>query len=131
MAIELGKLQVNPELQLDEMREVIETMRSEGSLELDQLLTDEWCFLDAKWTSRIYRIDDSQEYLLRIRDVIENGIFVLDLYDPNQNSSSAKSSPQPKMHREGNAKLSDADDDDDDDDDRPVVPRHSMSFDLS
>ena len=99
------------------------------------LLTDNWCFLDAKWTSRIYRIDNSQEYLLKIRDVLEGGIFVLDLHDPTAidepipTTTPQKTPTTLRRHREGTTKTSD-NDEDVILEERPIT-RHSMSFDLS
>eukprot|EP00112_Aurelia_sp_Birch-Aquarium-sp1_P014287 Seg3077.2 transcript_id=Seg3077.2/GoldUCD/mRNA.D3Y31 product="Diacylglycerol kinase zeta" protein_id=Seg3077.2/GoldUCD/D3Y31 len=65
-------------LQIEELRLTEESVRSK--------LAEQWCFLDATWTTRIYRIDEAQENLMLVGDVIEDGIYVLDLTKPEASS---------------------------------------------
>jgi len=79
IVVEMLTLEVDPEWPLEVMRKRIEAMKLTGDI-FKSRLADEWCFLDATWRARIYRIDESQESLLYLGDVLEDGgIFVLDL----------------------------------------------------
>lgn len=74
---ELCPVEIDPEWQLDDFRRRLESMK-EIEDTLASKLHNEWCFLDATWTARIYRIDDAQELLLHVGDILEGGIYVLD-----------------------------------------------------
>ncbi|XP_065054788.1 diacylglycerol kinase zeta-like isoform X2 [Rhopilema esculentum] len=69
---------VDLESPLDELRQYIENLR-QSQEEIKSKLSDQWCFLDATWPTRIYRIDEAQENLMLVGDVVEDGIHVLDL----------------------------------------------------
>ncbi|XP_066930734.1 diacylglycerol kinase zeta-like isoform X2 [Clytia hemisphaerica] len=105
---ELCPIEIDPELQLDEFRKTLETMKQTGET-LSSKLHDDWCFLDATWTARIYRIDEAQEMLLHVGDILEGGIYVLDrLRKPDQlippvSSVLSKSQPSsPSQQRNNN-----------------------------
>ncbi|XP_047123556.1 diacylglycerol kinase zeta isoform X2 [Hydra vulgaris] len=83
---ELCSVSIDPEWPLDYMRREIEKMKdTEDSLK--SRLREDWCFLDATWTVRIYRIDEAQESLLYLGDILEGGLFVLDLFKNHDSSS--------------------------------------------
>ena len=88
---EITTIQVDTDMQLDDMRKRIDCMNQTG--QLTPQLSDEWCFLDAKWRSRIYRIDDATESLMHISDIAEEGIYLLDLHRSSGTSSSELNLP--------------------------------------
>ena len=48
-------------------------------MKFEEYLTENYLISLATWTTRIYRIDEAQECLMLVSDVIEDGIYVLDL----------------------------------------------------
>eukprot|EP00794_Sanderia_malayensis_P012950 gene12950-14282_t len=78
IAVPLLSVPVNTERPLEELRSQIEKLRNTEET-VSSTLADQWCFLDATWTTRIYRIDEAQENLMLVGDVIQDGIYVLDL----------------------------------------------------
>jgi len=69
---------VDFEKPLSDFRSRIEELRTSEE-QIQSKLSGPWCFLDATWPTRIYRIDEGQENLMLIGDIIEDGIHVLDL----------------------------------------------------
>lgn len=41
----------------------------------------EWCFLDASYSDRVYRIDPAQEGLYDVGDILEDGVFIVKIKD--------------------------------------------------
>lgn len=78
VAQEIVSIQLDTDMQLDDMRKKINAMKASEQF-CSSKLGEDWCFLDAKWKSRIYRIDDAQESLMHVSDIIEDGIYILDL----------------------------------------------------
>ncbi|KAJ7330173.1 hypothetical protein OS493_022692 [Desmophyllum pertusum] len=44
-------------------------------------LSDDWCFLDTTYPDRVYRVDVAQEKIYNVVDILEDGIFIVDLKD--------------------------------------------------
>ncbi|XP_057313377.1 diacylglycerol kinase zeta-like isoform X3 [Hydractinia symbiolongicarpus] len=127
---EMCSLEVDPDWQLDDMRKKLQTMNITGDM-FNSKLTEEWCFLDATWTVRIYRIDEAQESLLHVGDIMEGGIYVLDLQKgldltiPINNSLSKSQPNSPQLERSTvPLKMGDSAP-------RPARTLHSLSLDLS
>ncbi|CAB4005522.1 diacylglycerol kinase iota-like isoform X5 [Paramuricea clavata] len=43
-----------------------------------------WCFLDASYSDRVYRIDPAQEGLYDVTDILEDGIFIVKINEEEE-----------------------------------------------
>ncbi|XP_046845663.1 LOW QUALITY PROTEIN: diacylglycerol kinase zeta-like [Xenia sp. Carnegie-2017] len=81
------------------------TVKSQVDLKYLRLLIDEflekenrknevaggnWCFLDASYSDRVYRIDPAQEELYDVADILEDGIFIVRINDGNDKIKSSE-----------------------------------------
>lgn len=92
----LATTTIEPDCDLEKMRAWIERFRED---EEDQKapLSDDWCFLDTTYPDRVYRVDVAQEKIYNVVDILEDGIFIVDLKDDSlktqeNNSSSSRGS---------------------------------------
>lgn len=71
---------IEPDCDLEQMRAWIERFREDEEDEKTPL-SDDWCFLDTTYPDRVYRVDLAQEKIYNVVDILEDGIFIVDLKD--------------------------------------------------
>ncbi|XP_074597449.1 diacylglycerol kinase zeta-like isoform X2 [Brevipalpus obovatus] len=103
ISVYLGKLSVNPDLELDHIRSLISQMVQKScetkkrSLENQSPVPDsevkryrvektfdlssDWCFVDSCTAERFFRIDRAQEHLHYVVDICNDDLFILDPAD--------------------------------------------------
>ncbi|CAH3147307.1 unnamed protein product [Porites lobata] len=88
---------IEPDSDLEQMRAWIERFKEDEEEEKSPL-SDEWCFLDTTYPDRVYRVDVAQEKIYNVVDILEDGIFIVDLKDdsikkqPNNNNNNTGNS---------------------------------------
>ncbi|XP_028397030.1 diacylglycerol kinase zeta-like [Dendronephthya gigantea] len=53
-------------------------------------LESNWCFLDASYSDRVYRIDPGQEGLYDVADILEDGVFIVKINEEEEAERIAK-----------------------------------------
>ncbi|RWS26051.1 eye-specific diacylglycerol kinase-like protein, partial [Leptotrombidium deliense] len=96
VSLQLGKLTINPDLELDRLRTQINVMvhgadypgvdvnDSEAKrhlMEANFALSADWCFVDSCTAERFFRIDRAQEHLHYVVDICNDDLFILDPAD--------------------------------------------------
>lgn len=71
---------IEPDSDLEQVRAWIERFREDEEDEKAPL-SDDWCFLDTTYPDRVYRVDVAQEKIYNVVDILEDGIFIVDLKD--------------------------------------------------
>lgn len=71
---------IEPDSDLEQMRAWIERFKEDEEEEKAPLSND-WCFLDTTYPDRVYRVDVAQEKIYNVVDILEDGIFIVDLKD--------------------------------------------------
>ncbi|XP_015770938.1 PREDICTED: diacylglycerol kinase zeta-like [Acropora digitifera] len=71
---------IEPDCDLEQMRAWIARFREDEEDEKTPL-SDDWCFLDTTYPDRVYRVDLAQEKIYNVVDILEDGIFIVDLKD--------------------------------------------------
>ncbi|XP_015794064.1 diacylglycerol kinase zeta-like [Tetranychus urticae] len=101
-SIVLGKLQINPDLELNHVRALIRQMvanHRKGSTSIHMLnkepgdemaryrlekafdISNDWCFVDSCTAERYFRIDRAQEHLHYVVDICNDELYILDPTD--------------------------------------------------
>ncbi|XP_015761220.1 PREDICTED: diacylglycerol kinase zeta-like [Acropora digitifera] len=75
---------IEPDCDLEQMRAWIARFREDEEDEKTPL-SDDWCFLDTTYPDRVYRVDLAQEKIYNVVDILEDGIFIVDLKDDTLN----------------------------------------------
>ncbi|XP_032234769.2 diacylglycerol kinase zeta isoform X1 [Nematostella vectensis] len=70
---------IEPDADLEQMRVWIERFISEEEESQKTILSDDWCFLDTSYPDRVYRVDVAQENIYNVVDIVEKGVFIVDL----------------------------------------------------
>ncbi|KAL9984136.1 hypothetical protein ACROYT_G006399 [Oculina patagonica] len=99
----LATTAIEPDCDLEQMRAWIERFK-EDEEEEKAPLSDDWCFLDTTYPDRVYRVDVAQEKIYNVVDILEDGIFIVDLKDDSlktqtNNNKTNVTSSAPRLKR--------------------------------
>lgn len=98
----LATTAIEPDADLEQMRAWIERF-NEDEEEQKATLSDDWCFLDTTYPDRVYRVDIAQEKIYNVVDILEDGIFLVDLKDDlvktQRNNKTSVSTSSPRLKR--------------------------------
>ncbi|RWS06587.1 eye-specific diacylglycerol kinase-like protein, partial [Dinothrombium tinctorium] len=111
VSLQLGKLTINPDLELDRVRAQINEMvhgadhEEEEDIEINDgeakqhhiesqcALSADWCFVDSCTAERFFRIDRAQEHLHYVVDICNDDLFILDPADDSAKDESSNVVP--------------------------------------
>ncbi|XP_031555392.1 diacylglycerol kinase zeta-like [Actinia tenebrosa] len=84
----LATTTIEPDSDLEQMRAWIERFSMEEEEEDKSCLSDDWCFLDTTYPDRVYRVDVAQENIYNVVDILDGGVFIVDLNRKTQKKPS-------------------------------------------
>ncbi|CAG9863768.1 unnamed protein product [Phyllotreta striolata] len=83
-AINIGRIEVNPVSDLEQVRVMINAMLEEKKEK--QLLSTDWCFVDSCTAERFFRIDKAQESLHYVFDICGENLYILECGEESNSS---------------------------------------------
>ncbi|XP_050498075.1 eye-specific diacylglycerol kinase isoform X1 [Diabrotica virgifera virgifera] len=128
-AINIGKIEVSPGSDLEQVRAMINTMLEENKDK--QMMCSDWCFIDSCTAERFFRIDKAQESLHYVVDICSENLYILECGDetvpPTPEDETANPSPTSNHQTSYNIpemRISKEDDLDSPSDHPPLSPRN-------
>ncbi|XP_074039170.1 retinal degeneration A isoform X2 [Leptinotarsa decemlineata] len=93
-AINIGRIEVNPVSDLEQVRAMINKILEENK---DQMICSDWCFIDSCTAERFFRIDKAQESLHFVFDIAVENLYILEYEEetvpPTPEDETANPSP--------------------------------------
>ncbi|CAH1154987.1 unnamed protein product, partial [Phaedon cochleariae] len=94
-AINIGKIEVNPGSDLEQVRVMINRLLEENKDQ--QMISSDWCFIDSCTAERFFRIDKAQESLHYVLDIAVEHLYILECEEetvpPTPEDETANPSP--------------------------------------